>query len=458
MNIFKGIRRIHFVGIGGISMSGLAEIMLHNGYEVSGSDISDGSLIEKLRSHGAKITIPHSIDCVDGSDLVVYTAAVKQDNPELLRARELNIPVIDRAAFLGTIMSNYKYGIAIAGCHGKTTTTSLVSLIFKNASLDPTILIGGELDAIDGNVHAGNSEYFITEACEYVESFLKFHPFAAAILNIEEDHLDYFRDLQHIIQAFVKFVQLVPKEGCLVVCADNKNAMTAARAAKCNVLTYGIKNKADFYASKIKFNSLGYPSFSVYFRKEALGRFTLKIPGVHNVLNALAAAAIAVNAGIAVDVIRDSLKEYKGTHRRFDIQGTKNNITVVDDYAHHPTEIKATLEAAKQYPHNKIWCVFQPHTYSRTKTLLNDFASAFHDADSVIVADIYASREKNSGEIHSSTLAERINTVSHNARYYDDFSQIARVIANEARPGDLVFTMGAGDIYKLAPLILDNIK
>ncbi len=459
MDILNKVKNIHFIGIGGISMSGLAEVMLRSGFNVTGSDLNDSSIIDRLRSSGAQVFLSHEPSNVESSDLVVYTAAVKNDNPEIIRAKELHIPIVDRAEFLGTIMKKYGYGIAIAGCHGKTTTTSLASIIFKNAQLDPTILIGGELEAIGGNVRVGNTKYFITEACEYVESFLKFHPYVAAILNIEEDHLDYFKDINHILSAFEKFVRLIPRDGCLIVCADNQNSVDVSHKADCNILTYGIDNNADFMAKNITFNEKGHPSFDVVRRGELLGRFGLSVPGLHNVLNSLAAIVIAVNAGISISVIRDSLLEYHGTNRRFDIKGIGNNITVIDDYAHHPTEIKATLDAAKQYPHNKIWCIFQPHTYSRTKTLFSDFAASFYGADKVIIPDIYsASREKNNGDIHSTDLVEEINKNSNNAIYKNNFDEIADMIAKESEPGDLVFTMGAGDVYKLAPEILNRIK
>lgn len=458
MTFLGNKKNIHFIGIGGISMSGLAEIMLENGYSVSGSDIHTSEIIDKLIKNGAKVSIPHDGKNVEDADLVVYTAAVKQDNPEIIRAKELSIPIMDRASFLGNIMKNYSYGIAISGCHGKTTTTSMVSIIFKNARLDPTILIGGELDAIDGNVRVGKSPYFITEACEYVESFLKFHPFVGAILNIEKDHLDYYRDIDHIISAFSKFAALVPKDGCLVVCSDNKHAMDIARNVECNVITYGVKNSADYEAYNIVYNDLGHPAFNVRYKGEELGLFKLNIPGIHNVSNALAAIAIASYAGIPLDIIRNSLTEFRGTYRRFDIKGTQNCITVVDDYAHHPTEIKATLEAAKQFPHKRIWCIFQPHTYTRTKNLFEDFSQAFYGADKVIVTDIYAAREKDNGEVRPSDLVDEINKYSSNAIYSNDFDNIAYMIAKEANPGDLVFTMGAGDIFKLGPMILDKLK
>ncbi|MDD3705505.1 MAG: UDP-N-acetylmuramate--L-alanine ligase [Clostridiaceae bacterium] len=451
------VKNVHFVGIGGISMSGLAQILLESGYNVTGSDINDSNLINKLQKNGAVVTIPHNPKNVEAAELVVYTAAVKQDNCEIIRAKELGIPVIDRATFLGMIMKNYKYGIAIAGCHGKTTTTSMVSIIIKNAGLDPTVLIGGEIEAIDGNVRVGKSDYFITEACEYCESFLKFYPFVAAVLNIERDHLDYYKDLDHIISAFKKFAKLVPANGAIVVCSDNENALDVSKEVDCKVLTYGIKNKADFSVKNIKYDNFGHPTFQVIHNHKRLGTFSLMIPGEHNILNALAAIAIAYNAGIQTDIIKKSLKEFKGTYRRFDIKGVRNNITIVDDYAHHPTEIKATLQAAKQFPHQKIWCVFQPHTYTRTRTLFNEFSEAFYDADNVIITDIYAAREKDTGLVNPSELVDSINKYSANAVYRNDFRSIADLIVHEAKPGDMVFTMGAGDVFKLGPMILDGI-
>lgn len=458
MASLDNIKNIHFVGIGGISMSGLAEIMLTTGYHVTGSDVSSSKLVERLSVKGVKVSIPHDACNVEGSELVVYTAAVKKDNPELVRAGELAIPVMDRAEFLGTLMKKHKYGIAISGCHGKTTTTSMVSLIFKNADLDPTILLGGELEAINGNVLVGQSDYFITEACEYYESFLKFHPYVGAILNVEEDHLDYFRDIDHIMSAFYQFTKLIPQDGTLVVCADNENAMKVAATANCNILSFGIEQQADLKVENIIFNQLGHPSFEVFYKGSLLGHFSLNIPGKHNILNSLAAIAISLNAGIAIDVIRESLLQFRGTYRRFDIKGTHNGITVIDDYAHHPTEIKATLDAAAQFPHKKVWCVFQPHTYSRTKTLFKDFSMAFYKADSVIIHDIYsAAREKDNGDIHSTDLVNEINKNSANAAYMKDFEAIADHIAKQAQPGDIVFTMGAGDVFKLGEMILNRL-
>ncbi len=457
MTSLENIKNVHFIGIGGISMSGLAEILINEGYHVSGSDIHESNLTNKLKTHGAKIFIPHEAENVRGAELVVYTAAVKEDNPEIIKSKELSIPLIDRATFLGHIMKKYSYGVAISGCHGKTTTTSMVSIIFNNAGLDPTILVGGEIDAIGGNVRVGNSEYFVTEACEYVESFLKFYPYVAAILNIEEDHLDYFKDLAHIMSAFEKFIGLIPDNGYLFINMDDENTVKAAKNAKCNVLTFGENGDADYKAINIQYPESGYPNFEVTYRGNLLGRFHLSIPGLHNIYNALASIAISHNAGVSIDIIEQSLSAFKGTHRRFDIKGVKNNITIIDDYAHHPTEIKATLAAVKNFPHKKIWCIFQPHTYTRTKALFRDFSKAFFDADEVIITDIYAAREKDTGEISSVDLVNVINNESNNAIYESEFEEIASIIAEDAKPGDIVLTFGAGSITELGEMILNKL-
>lgn len=454
----KNIKKIHFIGIGGISMSGLAEIAIYKGFKVSGSDIQNSHLIEKLVSDGALINIPHDENNISDADLIVYTSAVKEDNPEMIKARELELPIMDRATFLGSIMKTFKYGIAVAGCHGKTTTTSIISLILKDSDLDPTVLIGGELDAIGGNVRIGGSPYFITEACEYMENFLKFHPFIGVILNVGEDHLDYFRDLDHIKSAFLKFAKLIPKEGCLVLCNDDPNTREIASSVSCNIKTYGIKNESDYMAKNIKYNKLGHPSFKVFKNGEFSGEFNLGILGEYNILNSLASIAVSDFLGIPFETINKTIEGFKGTHRRFELKGTYNDITVIDDYAHHPTEIKVTLEAARKTKHNKIWCIFQPHTYTRTKALLNEFANSFNNADKVIISDIYASREKNDGLIHSKDLTAEINKYKDIAVYIDGFDNIARYIAKNARPGDLVMTVGAGNITDLVPMILSEMR
>lgn len=450
-------QHIHLIGIGGISMSAIAELLIKNGFRVSGSDMNDSKILNKLRSYGAEIFIGHKSENIQNPDLVVYTAAIREDNCERIKAKQLNITEIDRAEMLGLIMKNYKKSIAVAGSHGKTTATSLISLILEYANLDPTIFVGGELDEIGGNIKIGKSEHFITEACEYVESFLKFFPFIGIILNIDEDHLDYFKDIYHIKDAFKKFIDLIPEEGYLIANEDDENIREIIDRPRCNLITYGIDSKSNFTAKNIVFNEEGYPTFNVYFNDDNMGSFQLNVPGKHNVYNALASIATAHILGVSPSEIAKHITKFQGIHRRFDILGEVKGCKIIDDYAHHPAEIKATLEAAKNYPHNEIWAVFQPHTYTRTKALLDDFASSFNDADHIIITDIYAAREVDTGEINSEVLVNKIkeyNPIS-NILYMKDFESISDYIYSNMKEGDIVLTMGAGDVYRIGQRIMD---
>lgn len=451
------ILHIHLIGIGGISMSGIAEILLTHGYRISGSDIKDSKLLDKLRKHGAEIFIGHNKDNLNNPDLVVYSAAIKKDNPERVQAKILGIPEMDRAEMLGQIMKGYDKAIAVAGSHGKTTTTSLLSLLMEYSGLDPTILVGGELENIGGNIKIGKSQHFITEACEYVESFLQFFPFIGIILNIDEDHLDYYRDIHHIKEAFEKFVKTIPEEGFLVASHDDEEVMDVSRNAVCNVVTYGINTLSDFMAKDIIFNNEGQANFIVTYKGEEMGKFHLRIPGLHNVYNALAAIATSHILGIPWETIIKNISLYQGIHRRFDVLGDVKGAKIIDDYAHHPVEIKATLETAKQYPHKKIWAIFQPHTYSRTKALLKDFAMAFDVADHIIITDIYAARELDNGEVSSKKLVAMMDD-KLDARYMKDFEEISDYLYENIAPGDLVLTMGAGDVYKIAEMLLNTME
>ncbi|SET22915.1 UDP-N-acetylmuramate--L-alanine ligase [Natronincola peptidivorans] len=451
------IHHIHLIGIGGISMSAIAEVLLSHGYHVSGSDIKDSKLLDKLRNHGADIFIGHAKENIKNPDLVVYSAAIREFNPERIQAKELGIPQVDRAEMLGQIMKRYQKAVAVAGSHGKTTTTSLLSLLMEYADLDPTILVGGELDNIGGNIKIGKSQHFITEACEYVESFLKFFPFIGIILNIDEDHLDYYKDIDHIKNAFRKFARLIPKEGFLIACNDDPQVRDIYEDASCNLVTYGIETVADFMATGIVFNEEGHPSFKVTYKGTSFGDFCLSVPGLHNVYNALAAIAASHILGINPRTTEKNIHRYKGIHRRFDVLGEVKGARVIDDYAHHPVEIKATLEAAMQYPHKKIWAIFQPHTFSRTKALLKDFAKAFDAADHIIITDIYAAREPDDGEVTSKKLVELMDP-NLNALYMEGFEHIADYIYRNLQPGDLVLTMGAGDVYRIAEALLNKME
>lgn len=447
---------IHFIGIGGISMSGLAEILLTKGYTVSGSDMQDSPILHKLSKDGAHIYIGHDKSHIAGADLVVYTAAVHDDNPEIIEAKLQNIPLMDRATLLGQIMQSFRFSIGVAGTHGKTTTTSMLSIIMQDAKLDPTILVGGELDAIGGNVRTGNSSYFITEACEYVESFLKFYPYMGLILNIDQDHLDYFRDLDHIYSAFFKFAKLIPSSGYLIGCNDDPRVSKLLTEMDCNTITYGIDNASNWMASNIQYDKQGHPSFNASYNGQDMGRFNLNVPGSHNVYNALAACAAAYAMGISPDISREALKLYTGTHRRFETKGEVGGITVIDDYAHHPTEISATLSTIEKIPHGDVWYIFQPHTYTRTKKLFDRFIDTLKGVDNLIITDIYAAREQDTGEIHSKDLVEAINKNGGHAIYISSFSDIEDYVKSHAKAGDMVITIGAGSVYKIGEEILNK--
>ncbi|MGE5628181.1 MAG: UDP-N-acetylmuramate--L-alanine ligase [Solirubrobacterales bacterium] len=446
-------KNIHFIGIGGVSMSGLAEILMEHGYKVSGSDMKASPATELLSKNGASIFIGHRKENIENAGLVVYTAAISEDNPELKGAMELNIETMDRAEFLGLIMQGHKYNVAVSGTHGKTTTTSMLSHISIKADLDPTILVGGQLDVINGNVRSGKSEYFITEACEYKASFLKFFPFVGIILNIDADHLDFYKDINDIQNTFIKFAKLIPKEGYLVCCTDNDKMDKVIESSDCNVLTYGME-KGDYTAKDVVFDEKGCASFICCFMGEELFKVKLNVPGKHNVLNALASIAASIALKIPKEAIIDGLYDFGGTHRRFELKGVKDGITVIDDYAHHPTEIIATLSAAKNYPHKKIYCVFQPHTYTRTSTLFEEFSNAFTGADELLLADIYAAREKDTGIVSSAMLADKINEKGLKCLNLHSFEEIVDYLKANMKSGDVLFTIGAGDVYKIGEMFL----
>jgi UDP-N-acetylmuramate--alanine ligase len=455
----KHIERVHLTGIGGISMSGLAEILADLGYTVTGSDAKPSSIIQKLDRMGIKTTIGHYAENVEGADLLVYTAAVKADNPELVAAAKAGIPCIDRATLLGEIMKKYPRSIAVSGTHGKTTTTSMISMIMLEEGLDPTIHIGGELTAIGGTTRIGKSDFFIAEACEYTGSFLKLHPKLEVILNIEFDHADYFKDINDVKETFRKYAALVPKDGCIVANADDKNVMDIVSGLTCNKVTYGLRStECTWSASDITFDEMGNASYTLLFHGEQVTEIRLRVPGIHNVSNSLAAIAACSFMGCSPAAAARAFLKFTGTCRRFEIKGTSEGITVIDDYAHHPSEIAATLRAAEKFGHSRIWCIFQPHTYSRTKSLMNDFVTSFDKADILILTDIYAAREKDNGEVSSSMLADRITRTGKTVLYIKDFGSIAEYLDKNARPGDLIITMGAGDIYKVGEMFLEARK
>lgn len=454
---FENIKQVHCIGIGGVGVSGIADILLSRGYTITGSDMNQNETVVRLMKKGAKIVLGHRAKNVEGADAVVYTAAIGKDNPELLRAKELGIPCLSRAQMLGELMKGYDTSIAVSGTHGKTTTTSMVSLILKNANLDPTILVGGNLQELEGNSFVGNSGYFITEACEYVDSFLELKPNIEIILNIDSDHLDYFKDIHHIVRSFDKFADLLPEDGILFAYSANPFVRKVIKGRP-NVITFGLDEGSDYYADELEFDSEGKPIFSVMHEGEEICRLHLNIPGEHNLLNALVSVACCHTLGVDTDIIVSTLENFTGTQRRFDIMGeTMQGLRIIDDYAHHPTEIRATLSAAKNMHHDKLWCIFQPHTYTRTMALFHEFGEAFELADVVVLAEIYAAREKNIHRLSSKTLVQEIKKdyPDKDVYFFDDFNDIAAFVYNNASPEDLVITMGAGDVYEIGEMILE---
>ncbi len=449
---------IHFIGIGGISMSGLAQIALDRGFDVSGSDWKETDVTKKLEDMGADIVYGRGAvnDAgINKASLVVYTAAAKEDNPEMIAARAKGVNVIDRAEFLGAVMKEYGCAVGVSGTHGKTTTTSMLAHALIGAGKDPTVSVGGQLDLIGGNIHVGKSDCFITEACEYTNSFLKFYPTIALITNIEEDHLDFFSGIEEIIDSFRRFAYLTKDVGHVVAMGDDKNIQKALEGADdLRIITYGMKNEFDYYPSDTVY-SAGFPSFDVIRHRKKLCRIRLNVPGEHNILNALATVAVCELVGVDAETAARGIEAFGGTHRRFEKKGFLNGAVVIDDYAHHPTEIKATLAAAKRFPHNKIRCVFQPHTYSRTRTLWNEFVNAFGDCDELIMTHIYAAREKFDGETTAERLAEEIRATGVNTVYIDSFEEAADYLKQNTEQNDIVFTMGAGDVVDINELIIE---
>ena len=453
----KPYKHIHLIGIGGVSMSGIAEILHACGFIVTGSDASQSENTDRLIKNHIPVKIGHDLENLEKANLVVFSAAIKKDDVELVRAKELNIPMIERGTFLGIITKSFKNTICISGTHGKTTTTSMISLCFLEAGKDPSIQVGAYLKQLDGNYRVGKSDYFIIEACEYVESYLKLFPKVEVILNIDNDHLDYFGSLENIVTSFSNYIKLIPDDGLLVINWDDDNCRKIAKYTNAKVLTYGIKNEnANFVARNIVFNNNGFPTFDVYYNNTFYKTITLSIPGMHNVMNALACIAVCYNYGLEREDIKNALLKYTGAHRRFEYKGSFNDVNVYDDYGHHPTEIIATSNALKQKKYNKSWVIFQPHTYSRTKNLLNDFAKALINFDNIIVTDIYAARESNTYNISSKDLVDRITSLGRKALYIQDFDKIVKYVKENAKPGDIVLTLGAGTVTNIGPMLVEQ--
>ncbi len=448
----RNYKRVHFIGIGGISMSGLAEILHRRGCVVSGSDKNASSLTEHLSQIGVKVYVGHAYEnLTDDVESVIYNAAIGSDNPELLAARDKGIKLLTRAELLGDLMEEYSLSAAISGTHGKTTCTSMLSEILLCAKKDPTLSLGGVLPSINSNLRMGQSDYFVAEACEYHDSFLSFRPRVGVILNIEEDHLDYFKDLAAIQASFHKFAENC-KEG-LVINKDIQNFDSVTAGLRCKLLTFGFQN-ADFSPTDIVYDENGNTAFTLLYKAKPMGRVQLQVKGKHNILNALAACAAGYLLGLSWEELLQGVSSFTGTKRRFEILGECRGFTIIDDYAHHPTEIKASLEAAKHIPHRKLWCVYQPHTFTRTKALMKEFSEAFYQADEVMLVDIYSAREPDLGEVHSRDLAKALNKNGVKATYFGSFAEAENFILENCFHKDLCITMGAGDINLIAESLL----
>jgi len=454
---FTDVKRIHCIGIGGIGLSAIAEILLNDGYEVSGSDMKEGETTDRLIERGAKIYLGHRAKNITGADLVVYSAAVPKSNPELAEAREKGIKAVTRAELLGALMQRKPYSVAVAGAHGKTTTTSLISLILKEGGKDPTILVGGNLAEIDGNVRVGSGDYFVTEACEYMDSFLNLSPKYAIILNIDSDHLDYFKDIDHIVRSFQQFANLAHEDGAVIAFDANPFVSSILTGVGRRVITYGFHDGCEYSAKGIEFGPDGMPSFTIVHDGKELQHINLSIPGQHNISNALAAFACCYDMGLSAEQIAGTLENFMGTQRRFELLGeTTDGVRIVDDYAHHPTEIKATIAAAQRMQYNNLWVIFQPHTYTRTMALHDSFAEELDKADKVIIADIYAARESNPHDVSSSTIVDKMkeNDPTKDVWHIDSFEGISEFALKFAEQGDLIIVMGAGDIREAGDMIL----
>jgi UDP-N-acetylmuramate--alanine ligase len=461
--MFAKIQRIHFVGIGGIGMSGIAEVLLTLGYKVSGSDLKSSSVTERLGEKGAIIFVGHRAENITGAEVVVASSAIRRDNPELIAAHAQLVPVIQRAEMLAELM-RLKYGIAIAGMHGKTTTTSMVAAVLAAGGLDPTVVVGGRVDAMGSNARLGKSQYLVAEADESDRSFLKLSPILAVVTNIDREHMDCYRDMADVEQAFLDFIDRVPFYGMAVLCHDDERLRNMLPRLARRATTYGLHEDSDFRIGAVNgkcASSAHYAHFSVAYRGKPLGDFHLRVPGAHNVLNATAAVAVAIGLDIDPDRIREALENFRGVDRRFQLRGRAADVAVIDDYGHHPTEIRATLSAARQCGFKRVHVIFQPHRYTRTRDLLSEFSASFADADHVFVLDIYAASEPPLAGINGERLAQAIQSAdgrSGSVQYVGSFEEAARQVSALAEPGDMVLTLGAGSVSQLGPLVLEQVK
>jgi UDP-N-acetylmuramate--alanine ligase len=471
--MFAKIQQIHFVGIGGIGMSGIAEVLLNLGYKVSGSDLKSSAVTQRLAGLGAAVFEGHRAENIAGAEVVVTSSAIAAENPEVVEAHKLHLPVIQRAEMLAELM-RLKYGIAIAGMHGKTTTTSMVAAVLAAGGLDPTVVVGGRVDAMGSNARLGKSQYLVAEADESDRSFLRLSPILSVVTNIDREHMDCYRNMRDVKKTFLEFMDRVPFYGMVVACNDDPLLRRLLAEVQRRTVTYGTKRGSDFLirtptpsatsaqvlAAKDAAGT-GHPlnSFHVRYRGDDLGEFTLHVPGMHNVLNATAAIAVGVGLDVDVGAIRAALDQFRGVDRRFQLRGRAAGVSVIDDYGHHPTEIKATLAAARQCGFRKVHVIFQPHRYTRTRDLIEEFTTAFGDADSLFVLDIYAASEKPIEGISGEALARTIQEKGgRTAEYVSSFADAASSAAAVAQDGDMILTLGAGSVSQLGPMILEKLK
>jgi UDP-N-acetylmuramate--alanine ligase len=461
--MFAKIQRIHFVGIGGIGMSGIAEVLLNLGYKVSGSDLKSSVVTQRLASLGATVFEGHRAENIAGAEVVVASSAIGSGNPEIFHAHTLHIPVIQRAEMLAELM-RLKYGVAIAGMHGKTTTTSMVAAVLAGGGLDPTVVVGGRVDAMGSNARLGKSQYLVAEADESDRSFLKLSPILAVVTNVDREHMDCYRNMRDVKRAFLDFMDRVPFYGMVVACNDDPLLRRMLPQIQRRTVTYGTRRGSDFHIKlgESVLNRGEYrpiSRFEVTFKQKPLGEFRLHVPGVHNVLNATGAIAVGIGLDIDLDQIRSALENFRGVDRRFQLRGIAAGISVIDDYGHHPTEVRATLAAARQCGFRKIHVVFQPHRYTRTQLLMDDFAHAFHDADTLLVLDIYAASEPPIDGITGEALARRIREADEqDACYAASFAEATEAVVARAHEGDMILTLGAGSVSQLGPTILEKLQ
>ncbi len=451
-SLMNKIKRIHFIGIGGSGMCPLAEILKSEGYELSGSDMNEGETLDRIKSYGIPVFMGHDAKNIEGAELIVYSAAIKENNPERKAAVEKGIPCIERSVMLGIVTRRYKRSIAVSGTHGKTTTTAMLSQILIGSGFDPSAIIGGKLPFIGGNSYVGKSDIIVCEACEYVDTFLELNPYMSIILNIDADHLDYFKNLDNIKKSFNKFAHQTT--GLLIINGDDENTLDAVSDVEIEKITYGFGDNCDYRAVNVNADKGVHEQFDIIYKGEKLTNVKLIVPGKHNVYNALAAAAAAHCLGATANEISENLHKFGGVHRRFEILGTPDGITVADDFAHHPTELTATLTAAMNMGFNKVWAIFQPHTFSRTAMLLDDFAEALKIPDIAIISDILPVRETNTYNIHSTDLGAKVP----GSVCLDTFEEITDYVCKHAKEGDLILTMGGGNVYMCANMIYKQLK